>query len=109
MFDLLRENNRDELTRYQAGRYLSRKEAFWLPAVQLRAIHLKKDQRVYFTNVNAIQMSQQPGETSFTISFKLCQVEHFARTLLCLTILGIGIPGLKEDRPRCRKRSWRET
>lgn len=63
VFGLRRENENDEIVRYQMGRYINSNEAVWrilgfpihdrYPAVQHLTIHLENGQRVYFTTETA--------------------------------------------------------
>ncbi|XP_014666794.1 PREDICTED: uncharacterized protein LOC106808547 [Priapulus caudatus] len=85
-------NNRDEVSQYEMGRYISSNEAVWRilvfpiherhPAVQQLAVHLENGQRVYFTPATAQQQAEFPKDTALTAFFKLCQEDDFARTLL---------------------------
>ncbi|GBN43663.1 hypothetical protein AVEN_262640-1 [Araneus ventricosus] len=59
------ENELDEVTRYETGRYISSSEAVWLtsrfpiqerfPPVMHLAVHLENGQRVYFSEENVIE------------------------------------------------------
>ncbi|GFW51845.1 helitron_like_N domain-containing protein [Trichonephila clavipes] len=82
----------DEVTQYQAGRYISSNEAVWRilsfpihersPAVVHLAVHLENGQRVYFTAKNVQQIVLNPPATTLTAFFTLCQNDAFAKTLL---------------------------
>lgn len=86
------ENQNDEITQYQLGRYISTNEAIWRifsfpiherhPAVVHLAVHLENGQRVYFTDANVQQRAAQPPATTLTAFFQLCESDEFARTLL---------------------------
>ncbi|XP_034044527.1 uncharacterized protein LOC117526576 [Thalassophryne amazonica] len=83
---------RDEISHYQMGHYISSNEAIWrilgfniherYPTVVNLAVHLENGQRVYFTEETAQNVLEQPPETTLTAFFKLCQHDPFARTLL---------------------------
>lgn len=86
------QNENDEITRYQMGRYISSNEAIWRilsfnihersPAVVHLSVHLENGQRVYFTSANALQQAERPPTTTLTAFFSLCQTDKFAKTLL---------------------------
>ena len=86
------QNENDEVSRYQTGRYVSSSEAVWpifgfpihgrYPTVTHLAVHLENGQRVYFTEETAHTVSESPPETTLTAFFKLCATDAFARTLL---------------------------
>ena len=92
VFRLEHENNRDEVSQYEIGRYISSNEAFWRifgfpiherhPAIQQLAVHLENGQRVYFRAETAADQALNPKETTLTAYFKLCQNDAFAMTLL---------------------------
>ena len=79
----------DEITKYQAGRYISIYEAVWrilsfpiherIPAVVHLAVHLKNDQRVYCLESNVQQRALNPPDTILTAFFSLCQNDSFAK------------------------------
>ncbi|MEE4247716.1 MAG: hypothetical protein V2I33_20120, partial [Kangiellaceae bacterium] len=83
---------RDEIARYESGRYISANEAVWRifsfsiherhPAVIHLSVHLENGQRVYFTEGNIQQRAQTPPDTTLTAFFKLCAEDDFAKTLL---------------------------
>ncbi|PAA84583.1 hypothetical protein BOX15_Mlig017082g4 [Macrostomum lignano] len=83
---------RDEVARYESGRYISSNEAMWRifgfsiherhPTVVHLSVHLENGQRVYFTEQNMMQRGQRPPDTTLTAFFKLCAEDAFARTLL---------------------------
>lgn len=85
-------NNRDEITQYQMGRYISSNEAIWRilsfsiherhPTVVHLAVHLENGQRVYFTTENVLERAARPPTTTLTAFFLLCQNDIFARRLL---------------------------
>ncbi|XP_016854588.2 uncharacterized protein LOC107983828 [Anolis carolinensis] len=82
----------DEISQYQAGRYISSNEAIWRilmfpihersPPVVHLAVHLENGQRVYFTEATLQQVAENPPPTTLTSFFTLCQTDPFARTLL---------------------------
>ncbi|GFW76678.1 uncharacterized protein TNCV_4943951 [Trichonephila clavipes] len=82
----------DEVTQYQAGRYISSNEAVWRilsfpihersPAVVHLAVHLEIGQHVYLTAKNVQQIALSPPATTLTAFFTLCQNDAFAKTLL---------------------------
>jgi hypothetical protein len=92
VFGLRNENNYDEITQYQMGRYVSSNEAVWRilnfpihdrhPTVVHLSVHLENGQRVYFTAENAEERAERPPNTTLTAFFQLCQQDDFARTLL---------------------------
>ena len=83
---------RDEVARYEMGRYISSNEAVWrilkfpiherYPAVLTLSVHLENGQRVYFTAENVNARVQAPPVTTLTAFFDLCRHDDFARTLL---------------------------
>ena len=83
---------RDEVARYEMGRYISSNEAVWrilkfpiherYPAVLTLSVHLENGQRVYFTAENVNARVQAPPVTTLTAFFDLCKHDDFARTLL---------------------------
>ena len=85
-------NDSDEITRFQMGRYISTNEAFWrifkfdvhdrFPAVVHLSVHLENGQRVVFTPQNVVQRLEMPPQTTLTQFFRLCQTDAFASTLL---------------------------
>ena len=72
----------DEISLYQAARYVSCSEACWRlfgfhihdrdPTVVRLSVHLPNGQRVLFTEDNAVDVAQAPPETTLTAFFKLC-------------------------------------
>ncbi|GFU02418.1 ATP-dependent DNA helicase [Trichonephila clavipes] len=52
------------------------------PAVHHLSIHLEIDQRVYFTDANALQRALNPPGITLTSFFILCQEDAFARSRL---------------------------
>lgn len=84
--------DKDEITLYQPGRYLSSSEAVWrilkfdihrhYPPVEALDVHLENGQRIYFNNENLMQRLENPPTTTLLSFFKLCQKDNFARTLL---------------------------
>jgi hypothetical protein len=82
----------DEITQYQAARYISSNEAVWRilsfpihersPAVVHLAAHLENGQRVYLTAANVQQVALNPPATTLTSFFALCHKDAFAKTLL---------------------------
>jgi hypothetical protein len=83
--------NRDEVQEYLDGRYVGSIEAFMRimheqihdchPPVIKLAVHLENGQRVYFNEVNASSIVENPPETTLTAFLKLCHVNEFARTI----------------------------
>ncbi|XP_014298458.2 uncharacterized protein LOC106693783 [Microplitis demolitor] len=81
----------DEVTKYEAGRYISTSEAVWrilsfpiyerFPPVMHLAVHLKNGQRVFF-NENHILNQINNSKTTLTAFFELCKVDNFAKKLL---------------------------
>ena len=73
---------RDEATRYQMDWYISSNEAIWhiftFPihesdhAVVHLAVHLENGQRVYFTELTALQQAITAPKTTLTEFFSLC-------------------------------------
>lgn len=86
------QNENDEISQYQLGRYISSNEAVWRilsfpmhdrhPTVVRLAVHLENGQRVYFTADNVQQRAASPPVTTLLAFFKLCETDAFARTLL---------------------------
>ena len=82
----------DEVTRYEAGRYISSSEAAWrilcfpiherFPPVMHLAVHLENGQRVYFTEENVVEMINNPPKTTVMAFFELCIFFAVERTLL---------------------------
>lgn len=87
-----RDNDVDEITGYQAGRYISSNEAAWrifgfplherYPTVTHLDVHLENGQRVYFNENNLIDRIANPPKTTLTEFFELCKIDTFAKTLL---------------------------
>ncbi|XP_076290998.1 uncharacterized protein LOC143214169 [Lasioglossum baleicum] len=85
-------NNRDEITTYQSGRYISTSEAVWrilsfhiherFPPVIRLDIHLESGQRVYFQPENLQERLENPKNTTLLAFFKVCTKDAFASTLL---------------------------
>ena len=112
------ENEWDEVSKYESGRYISTSEAAWRifclpiherfpPVVQL-AVHPENSQRVFFTSDNLLDKIQHPPKTTLTAFFELCKTDSFARGLLycefptyyvwknnqfCRKKQGKGVPG----------------
>jgi len=86
------ENEQDEISKYEAGRYISSSEAAWrilripiherFPPVMHLSVHLENGQRIYFTTDNASEKVQNPNSTTLLGFFELCKNDSFARTLL---------------------------
>ncbi|XP_044591486.1 uncharacterized protein LOC123269716 [Cotesia glomerata] len=86
--------NLDEVSRYEAGRYISSSEAVWrifgfhiherYPLV----VHLENGQRVYFTEENIVYKIANPKKTTLIGFFDLCKVDGFARILLYSEVPG---------------------
>lgn len=119
------QNDFDEVTRYESGRYISSSEAAWrifcfpiherYPPVMHLSVHLENGQRVYFTPDNFGDRIKNPPNTTLLAFFDLCKVDYFAQTLLYSEIpayylwkqnnfsrrkQGINVPnqpGLKKD------------
>ncbi|XP_044582994.1 uncharacterized protein LOC123264012 [Cotesia glomerata] len=82
----------DEVTNYQAGRYISSSEAVWrifrfpihdrFPSVMHLAVHLENCQRIYFTEQDVVDKVINPKKTTLMAFLELCQVDDFAKTLL---------------------------
>ena len=85
-------HKRDEVYKYEIGRYISSNEAFWrifnfpihhhFPPVTKLSVHLENGQRVHFTAQTVVNQVLNPKETTLTGFFKLCQQDEFAKTLL---------------------------
>ena len=85
-------NERDEVTRFQSGRYISSSESVWRilnfpihqhhPPVVHLDVHLEGGQRVYFDINNVRQQLENPRQTTLLSFFKLCETDNFAKTLL---------------------------
>lgn len=52
------------------------------PTIVHLAVHLENDQRVYFTEANAVQRAERPPATTLTNFFSTCESDPFASTLL---------------------------
>jgi len=86
------ENQKDEITMYESGRYISSAEAVWrilsfsiherYPTVFHLAVHLENGQRVYFTPNNLAEKLNNPTKTTLLAFFELCKTDVFAKTLL---------------------------
>ena len=86
------EMRRDEVSRYEIGRYICSSEATWrildfpihhgYPPVKHLYLHLENQQRVYFTEDNVRDRIAEPPKTTLTAFFHLCRVDEFAKTLL---------------------------
>jgi len=82
----------DEISQFQLGRYINSNEAVWRilgfsihdrhPTVVHLHVHLKDEQRVFFTEGNVRNRVVSPQNTTLTAFFKLCEQDEFARTLL---------------------------
>ncbi|XP_014767446.1 uncharacterized protein LOC106867169 [Octopus bimaculoides] len=110
MFGLQQQYCQNEVTYYQVGRYISSNEAFSRifgfplhqrhPAIQQLAVHIENGQRVYFTDVNASLLAEQPRDSTLTAFLKLCQLDPFAQTLLYPQIPSYYTWNGKKWRPR---------
>ncbi|XP_036347381.1 uncharacterized protein LOC118756745, partial [Rhagoletis pomonella] len=88
----LQSSDRDEVTKYQSGRYISTSEAVWRilgfsiherhPPVMHLDVHLENGQRVYFNPENVRERLENPPSTTLLAYFNLCQQDSFAQTLL---------------------------
>ena len=86
------QNEKDEISIYQTGRYISSSEAVWrilsfsiherYPAVVQLAVHLENGQRVYFTAENVQNKLINPPLTTLMAFFQLCKTDDFAKSLL---------------------------
>ena len=86
------EMRRDEVSRYEIGRYICSSEATWrildfpihhrYPPVEHLYVHLENGQRVYFTEDNVRDRIAEPPRTTLTAFFDLCREDDFAKTLL---------------------------
>ncbi|XP_069965797.1 uncharacterized protein [Bactrocera oleae] len=86
------QNDKDEITSYQNGRYISTSEAVWrmlsfsiherFPPVTHLDVHLENGQRVYIDPSNIQEAMDNPKNTTLMAFFKLCQSDEFATTLL---------------------------
>ena len=87
-----KEGDRNEVAKYETGRYISSNEAVWRilgfpiherhPTVVHLSVHLENGQRVFFTEENAARIAEEPPNTTLTAFFKLCQKDDLAKTLL---------------------------
>lgn len=85
-------NNRDEVSRYQSGRYISSSEAVWrilsfpiherYPPVTHLDIHLEGQHRIYFDPDNVEERLENPRQATLLAFFRLCETDDFAKTLL---------------------------
>lgn len=74
-------NNNNEVIHYQIIRYISSNEDFWY----FFSFHLENGQRVYFTNVTAVERGMNPSKTTLTEFFKFCNnVNTFGAIALTL-------------------------
>ena len=86
------ENDKNEVAKYEMGRYISSNEAAWRilgfpiherhPTVVHLSVHLENGQRVYFTGESAARIAEKPPNTTLTAFFELCRKDGDARTLL---------------------------
>ncbi|XP_062519604.1 uncharacterized protein LOC134194679 [Corticium candelabrum] len=86
------EMRRDEVSRYEIGRYICSSEVTWRildfpihhrhPPVEHLYVHLENGQRVYFTEDNVRDRIAEPPRTTLTAFFDLCREDDFAKTLL---------------------------
>ena len=85
------QNQYDEISRYEAGRYISSSEAAWrifrfpvherYPPVVHLAVHLENGQRIYFTECNVVNKVRNPPQTTLLAFFDLCKRDDFAKQL----------------------------
>ena len=90
------EGRRDEIKKYQTGRYISNDEAILrifgseihqrYPTVVNLAVHLENRQRVYISEDTADNLAQTPPETTITAFFKLCQQDVFVKSLMYVEV-----------------------
>jgi hypothetical protein len=83
------QNDKDEVTMYQTGRYLSSSEAAWrilcfpiherYPPIMHLAVHLENGQRVYFTVENVQERLETPSKTTLMAFFYLCSQDKFCQ------------------------------
>lgn len=88
----LRNNERDEVAKYQSGRYISSSEAVWRilsfpiherhPPVMHLDIHAEGSQSIYFNPENVAERLVNPRRTTLIAFFELCGTDSFAKTLL---------------------------
>lgn len=81
------ENELDDISKLQMGRYISSNEAIWrilsfpihdrYPAVVHLTVHLENGQRVHFKADSARRTAMDHKETTLTEFFKLCQDDFF--------------------------------
>lgn len=86
------QNEFDEVTRYESGRYISISEAAWrilgfliherYPPVMHLSVHLENGQRAYFNPNDAKDKIRNPPNTTLLGFFNPCKVDFFAQTLL---------------------------
>lgn len=82
----------DEVSEYQAGRYISSNEAAWrifgfpiherYPTVLHLDVHLENGQRIYFNEENLHHHLANPLNSTLTAFFEPCKTDDFAWTLL---------------------------
>ncbi|CAG4984962.1 unnamed protein product [Colias eurytheme] len=87
----LQSSDKDEVTKYQSGRYISTSEAVWRilafsihdrhPTVMHLDVHLENGQRIYFDPDNVADRLENPRQTTLLAFFRLCEVDQFARSL----------------------------
>ena len=85
-------NDNDEVTRFQSGRYISSSEAVWrilsfsiherYPPVIHLDVHLEGGQRIYFNPDNVTERLENPRRTTLLAFFNLCEADPFAKSLL---------------------------
>ncbi|XP_075154209.1 uncharacterized protein LOC142227612 [Haematobia irritans] len=85
VFGIASENENDEISNFQIGRYVSTNEALWrlfsfqiherYPTVVHLVVHLENDQRVYFTEANALQRAERPISTTLTSFFAMGEAD----------------------------------
>ncbi|XP_045511060.1 uncharacterized protein LOC123705982 [Colias croceus] len=85
-------NDNDEVTRFQSGRYISSSEAVWrilsfsiherYPPVIHLDVHLEGGQRIYFNPENVTERLHNPRRTTLLAFFNLCETDAFSRSLL---------------------------
>lgn len=105
VFRIALENDNNEISNFQMGRYVSTNEALWrlltfqfiisfqfqiherYPTVVHLVVHLENGQRVYFTEANAAQRAERLPSPTLTSFFAMCETDPFAATLIYVEML----------------------